>query len=291
MKFNHSALTLLLSAAAVALTVYPIIGRADSNIHYGAPVDMGHGTVRTYLAFDAAGKPMELGVLMSADALEGLPAGHSRSGRCFDLNGNGRIDESGECEGDYEYVLAMPRVIADRWDIPFQWVGVNWNAHGHIPPGIYDLPHFDFHFYIANEPSVRAIGVGPCGIFMDCDDFKRATQPVPAKYVDHRHVSVGAAVAAMGNHLIDSTSHEFAKPPKKFTHTWIFGAYDGRITFYEPMITHAYLMKRPNVCKAIKQPDAWQIAGYYPTRYCMRYHDRAGKYTISLEGLEHRKAE
>jgi hypothetical protein len=273
------------------LSVYPSSGQGSTGIHYGTPVDMGRGTVRTYLAFDADGKPMELGILLSADAFDGLPAEHSTSGRCFDLNGNGRIDKSGECEGDHEFVLAMPSVVADRRDIPFQWVGVNWNVHGHAPPGVYDLPHFDFHFYIANEASVRAIGVGPCGFFIDCDDFKRATQPVPAKYVDSRHVNVDAAVAAMGNHLIDSTSGEFAKPPRKFTHTWIFGAFDGRITFYEPMITHEFLMTRPNICVPIKQPSAWQISGYYPTRYCIRHHDRARKYTISMEGLAYRKAE
>jgi hypothetical protein len=290
MKSNLSIPALLVSAALFASSFYPFAARADSGVHYGAPVEVGRGTMRAYLAFDASDKPMELGVLMDAGALQGLPSGLSNSGRCFDLNNNGRIDESGECEGEYEYVLALPRVVADRYDIPFQWVSVDWNAHGHAPPGVYDLAHFDFHFYIASEASVRAIRTGSCGIFIDCDDFKRATQPVPAKYVNKQHVSVGAAVGAMGDHLIDSTSPEFAKPPRKFTYTWIVGAYDGRVTFFEPMITREYLMGRPNICVPIKQPDAWQISGYYPTRYCMRYHERADKYTISLEGLVYRKA-
>lgn len=255
------------------------------------PVNMGNGDIRTYVAFDAAGLPVELGVLMGGDSLDGLPAEHSTSGRCFDMNGNGRLDGHGECEGDHEYVLALPSAVTDRTDLPIQWVGVNWQVEGHIPPGVYDLPHFDFHFYMTNEESVRAIGVGKCGIFMDCAHFERATKSVPAKYVDHRHVSVGAAVAMMGNHLIDTTAPEFAKPPNKFTHTWIFGAYDGRITFYEPMITREYFLSRPGTCKAIKQPKAWQIAGYYPTRYCIRYHARANKYTVSLEGLKYREAD
>ncbi|HSS62977.1 MAG TPA: hypothetical protein VLS27_00965 [Gammaproteobacteria bacterium] len=291
MKPGHSVLALLLSAAAFALYVYPVAGRANGEIHYGEPVDVGRGTIRAYLALDAAAKPVELGILMTAGAFEGLPAGHSTTGRCFDLNGNGRIDDSGECEGDYEYALALPSAAASRGDLPFQWIAVDWNGQGHAPPGIYDLPHFDFHFYIDDQSAVRAIKTGSCGIFIDCDDFKRATRPVPARYVDARHVNVDAAVGAMGNHLIDSTSREFAKPPRKFTHTWIFGAYDGRITFYEPMITREFFMTRPNMCAAIKQPSAWQIGGYYPTRYCIRYHPRADKYTVSLEGLEYRKAE
>ena len=26
-------------------------------------------------------------------------------------------------------------------DIPFKWVLFNWNLHGHVPPGVYDLAH------------------------------------------------------------------------------------------------------------------------------------------------------
>ena len=291
MKLHAPISSLLLSLVAIALSVYADPGQASTEIHYGAPVNMGRGTIRTYVAFDGAGSPMELGILMGRDAFDGLPARRSTTGRCFDMNGNGRIDDSGECEGDYDYDLALPLIVSSRSDIPFRWVGVNWQVHGHVPPGIYDLPHFDFHFYLVSEEAVRGIGTGPCGIFMDCAHFERATQPVPQKYVDHRHVNVGAAVAAMGNHLIDTTAPEFAKPPRKFTHTWIFGAYDGRITFYEPMITHEFFMSRPNICTPIKQPQAWQIAGYYPTRYCIRFHQRANKYTVSLEGFENRKAE
>jgi hypothetical protein len=276
---------------SVTLPVHAGSTRTANAVHYGMPVKMGNGDIRTYVAFDAAGLPVELGVLMGGESLDGLPAERSTHGRCFDMNGNGRIDGQGECKGDHEYVLALPSAVTDRTDLLIQWVGVNWEVEGHIPSGVYDLPHFDFHFYFASEESVRAIGVGKCGSFMDCAQFERATKPVPAKYVDHRYVSVGAAAAMMGNHLIDTTAPEFAKPPKKFTHTWIFGAYDGRISFYEPMITREFFLSRPSTCKAIKQPKAWQIAGYYPTRYCIRYHAPANKYTVSLEGLKYREAD
>lgn len=290
-KFPGSTFSILLAVAALASISYSHSGRAGTEVHYGPVVNMGNGTIRAYLAVDSADVPVELGVVMDGRALDGLPAEPSTTGRCFDLNGNGRIDAGSECEGDHEVVLALPSVVSDRWDIPFQWLAVNWNVHGHAPPGIYDLPHMDFHFYIANEASVRAIGTGSCGFFIDCEHFKRATQPVTGKYVDSRHVSVDAAVAAMGNHLVDTTAPELAKPPKKFTHTFIFGAYDGRITFYEPMVTREYLLSKPVMCAPIKQPSAWQISGYYPARYCIRHHDKVDKYTVSLEGLEMRKAE
>ena len=55
------------------------------------------------------------------------------------------------------------------------------------------------------------------------------------------HIDVGAAVPDMGNHLIDSKSPELVTKGTIFTHTFIFGAYDGHVSFYEPMITRAYL--------------------------------------------------
>lgn len=82
---------------------------------------------------------------------------------------------------------------------------------------------------------------------------------------------------------INSKAPELAKNGPPFTHTFIFGAYDGRITFLEPMITHAYLASNPNMCARIKQPEAWEVDGSYPTKYCIRYLDRVGRYTVSLE--------
>jgi hypothetical protein len=37
------------------------------------------------------------------------------------------------------------------------------------------------------------------------------------------------------------TTTELGNPPAKFTHTFISGAYEGHIAFYEPMITRAFL--------------------------------------------------
>jgi hypothetical protein len=211
--------------------------------------------------------------------------------RCFDLNKNGKIDGAAECEGDLEFQLKLPAKAAESGDLPFSWIGVNWNAEGH-PPASWRVPHFDFHFYIASFNEIALIRVGGCNIFINCEDLKLATKPVPAKYVAPDHVDVKAAVGLMGNHLIDVRTPELADPPKRgFTHTWIFGAFDGHITFYEPMITLGYLMSRPDMCAPIRKPESWEKAGYYPTEYCIRYAPDGGSYTISLEKLVKRAAD
>lgn len=65
-KSRVSAISLLPLMVAITLFAYTGIGQATPEVHYGAPVNMGNGNMRTYPAFDTAGLPMELGVLPPA---------------------------------------------------------------------------------------------------------------------------------------------------------------------------------------------------------------------------------
>ena len=254
---------------------------------------MGEGLVQVYADFESNGAPRSLGVRMTASALSMLPEMPNTYSRCFDKNKNGRIDPHGECNGDYEFAFPIPLELAQQGNTAFTWIGVNWNPMGHpLPaPPPWAEPHFDFHFYIQPEQSVRAIRSGPCSELIDCDDFKVAQKSVPERYLHPDHIDVGAAVPAMGNHLIDSRSPELAPDGPRFTHTFIYGAYDGHISFYEPMITHAYLRGKPSSCTPLKQPQAFEQAGYYPSEYCIRYSGGDdGVHTISLEKFEWRDA-
>jgi len=281
---------------AVALAVLMAGAMGDRAAHaktmFGEAQRLGKGTVKTYATVRDDEKVTSIGVVFKEGMLEGLPANPNKTGRCFDLDKNGRINDHGECDGDYELRLSLPAAVAKKNDIPIRWVGLNWNSHGH-PPQAWSVPHFDFHFYMVGKAEIDSIKTGPCPIFIDCEDKKRALMKVPAKYVHPDHISVGATVSSMGDHLIDSKTPELAgKTPKPFTHTWIFGAYDGHITFYEPMITHAYLLsRRANGCSRIKQPKAWERSGYYPTVYCIRHSKKHGTYTVSLEGMVYRRGE
>jgi hypothetical protein len=82
----------------------------------------------------------------------------------------------------------------------------------------------------------------PCGELADCGDFKRATRPVPAQYLPSDYIDVGAVVPRMGNHLLDSQSPEL-KDSLPFATTFIYGAYEGELIFWEPMITLDFLQK------------------------------------------------
>jgi len=276
-------------AGAAGVVLLFGVSEAGAGEISGTRLPHGQGTVESYAVLQADGTPAEIGVIFSKGALDGLPAQKNRTSRCFDLNGDGRIGEHDECEGDHQSDLPLPAEVTARDDIPFGWAMVNWNPEGHPPP-VWSLPHFDIHFYSIAADEVQTIRVGPCGIFMHCDDFARATKPVPAKYVHPDHVSVQASVGQMGDHLIDSKTPELANPPAEFTHTWIFGAYDGSIIFHETMATHAFMSAKPQLCADIKLPQAWAQAGWYPTRYCFRHEEASGRLKVFMEGFVRREA-
>ena len=255
----------------------------------GTPVSLGTGTVASYAEVDAAGAPKVIGVMFAARALENLPAAPSDGHHCFDADKNGEIDLAAECAGWHEWVLPLPSDLARRADMPFKWALLNWNPHGHIPPGVYDTPHFDVHFYMESIERVFAIQAGPCGPeHVRCDQFALARKPLPGNYIPASHVDVGAVAPAMGNHLVDVTGPEFKG--EKFRHTWIYGVYDGRVTFYEEMVDRAYLLSKPSACFPIPSPEAVATSGYYPAQSCIRYVADKDAYTVSLEGFAMRNA-
>jgi hypothetical protein len=286
MKKLARSLVISLAAAPMLWAGSFAAAAAEPNVIATKPQKVGDGWARAYVALDASGNALALGVSLDEAALAGLPANPHPASRCFDKNGDGKMDQH-ECLGDYAFIFALPDGKAARAVAPFKWMSLNWNPHGHIPPAPppWAAPHFDFHFYIQERDEVKRIRTGACGELIDCEDFKRATRPVPAKYVHRDHIDVGAAVPDMGNHLIDSRSPELAKNGPPFTYTFIYGAYDGRISFLEPMITHAYLASKPSMCARIKQPRGWEVAGAYPTKYCIRYLDSLRRYTVSLEAF------
>jgi hypothetical protein len=253
-----------------------------SRTYLGAVQAIGGGTVQAYVTFRADGAPAAVGVRLSAGALEQLPRAKNTHSRCFDLDADG-THTGHECIGDEERVFELPAGLWRDGRIPFKWITVNWNPEGHPAP--YARPHFDFHFFAWDRERVEAIRPGRCGELVDCDAFERASRPLPPRYLPSGHIDVGAVVPRMGNHLLDSRSPEMADSLTPFTRTFIYGAFEGELIFWEPMITRDLLRRATDECFEIRQPQAFRRTGYYPTRYCMRREAQSGARTVSLEGF------
>jgi hypothetical protein len=254
------------AAPATAVAPAPAAERLPSTplpagVVYGAPVPFGNGTARTLVALDLDGTPRTLGVSLSPTALEGLPA---------ELP----ADDTG-----WLYRLPLPAGLALP---PFDHVGLYWNPNGHEPHGVYDVSHFDVHFFMSPPEELDRITV------MD-RDLERAYRLPPASAIPAGYIlPPNTQHRRMGVHWIDTGSAELKGEP--FTATFIIGSYDQRITFLEPMITRAFLAGRPDLTRAVPQPAAYGREGWYPATWSVRWDERRGEYLVLLDGLRWQEA-
>jgi hypothetical protein len=270
----------LTAAAARAVRPAPGANPAETTGHarYGAAVALGSGQARTYVVTDPrSGQPVEVGVALSADALEGLPEQSP--------------DHGPGTHGPYsEYLLELP---AEN-PTPYRFVEIDWNPHGHGGP--YTSPHFDFHFYrvplaTRNQIDLRAADFAAKAARLPAED------EIPAGYVS-THVLLkttpaGMTVPRMGLHWLDLKSPELPPSNLPFTGTFIVGSWDGQVIFDEPMVTRAFILAQrtgPATAEAIPLPQAKRYvpAGFYPASYGIRWDEASKEYRIALQGLTRR---
>ena len=255
----------------------------------GPQAVLGEVTVRAFVQLQDDGTPFALGIRFPDSAFESLPSEPADGYRCLDLNEDRDIDVGAECVGGHERVLFLPRVWDDSVGPPFRWALFNWNPAGHGPPGVWDVAHFDFHFFIQSLADRSRIRIGRCAMLVDCDDLEVGTRPVPAPYLPSGYEDRGVVEFGMGNHLIDPAT--FGGPSDPPTHTLIYGAWGGRISFLEPMVTMRFLQaisdgSQPSRCYPVPRAQDVEEPGYYPTVYCIRRRPNRGEFVISLEGFE-----
>lgn len=255
-----------------------------TRVSYSDALSIGKGRYFSYVRTSGKGAIAAVGVKFNRATLEALPTDPVTDAKtCFDLNNDNDVDLHEECVGGHARTLYFPANQS-----PFKSITINWEPHGHVPADVYDRPHFDFHFYMISDIERNKIIPGACPGLVNCAVSAKAALPIPARYVHPDFFNTNLVYAHMGNHYADKTSPEFNG--KKFTHTFILGSFDSRVTFYEPMVALDYLLTEPNQCSPIKQPQAFAAAGWYPTQYCIRYDRFTRWYDVSLSGFQYRKA-
>jgi hypothetical protein len=215
------------------------------NISYGPEVVVGNGKAKSFIKLDDEGLPTEVGFTFTEGALQNLP--HE--------------------EAETFHLLPLPE---EKSLTPFDHISFDWAPHGHEPATIYDTPHFDVHFYYVSESFRSEIVPGP-----EMEKLPEA-KFLPANYI----ATPGEGVPGMGKHWVDATSPELHRSP--FTHTFIHGSYNGEVIFQEPMITHNFLLSKPNITVDIKQPEAVKKSSNYPTKYTVKFNEERKEFTIAL---------
>jgi hypothetical protein len=266
-----------------------------SRRQYGPAQKVGTGVVRTYVVVDAKSRvPLEVGVAMSEQALEGLPAPSPHAAHMAAKDGHEHLDS-------HVYDLTLPA----KNPTPYKFVELDWNPGGHEPPGVYDHPHFDFHFYTVDK-AVRT-GIDPT--LMSDAEYRAKSANLPQDVERWPFYAALAAPGApimavprMGTHWVDLRTPELqgllGKPEafRPFTTTFLHGSWDGRVIFDEPMITRAFITGRKAATEpaqrdsviALPQAQRSSPAGYYPAAYRVTYDAQAKEYRIALTQLTRR---
>jgi hypothetical protein len=224
---------------------------SKSNTFYGPQVQLGNGKVRTFTRINHAGNPEEIGVEITEGALSGLPT-----------------------EGDH-HDLANPLTLHQKAkDVtPFDHVSFDWNPNGH-PPFFFSVPHFDVHFYMISMAER-----------MEIPEYSPSSAPLfdnlpTADYIPANYAAGPGGEPMMGKH--------WSPPPPSFlpfSKVMIWGSYNGRFTFIEPMVTYDYLMSGISFSSAFGQPLKFPEAGNYPTVYNIYTDSKTHNRYISLSNF------
>jgi hypothetical protein len=220
-----SSLVLTFFASFLAISACK---KDKSGTFYGADQKVGNGFVRSYVTLDEDGEAIALGV-------------------SIDNAGTDMLSEDPNDHTHNDIVLPMHAKAAK---FGFDHVLFNWAPEGHEPSGVYTLPHFDLHFY--KQASAERSMIPP----YELDSSKYNMLP-SADYLPATYIRIPGGVPTMGVHWIDVTSPELSGA--SFTHTFIYGTYEGKNTFWEPMITLAAMKTATSeVVVDIKQPAKYE---------------------------------
>jgi hypothetical protein len=146
--------TMLIAKAAKNQTLQPIEPCSGSacSLNYGSTARMGQGTMKAY-AFVENGKSIkEIGVLLDAAVLKGLPqnCGSEKAtpGTKWLICQASPQNPKGQMNDTMVTTLDMPRNVVELANI--DKLDISWLPFGHAPEKVWDKPQFDIHFPFRN---------------------------------------------------------------------------------------------------------------------------------------------
>src|SRR5215210_403530 len=136
----------------------------------GPEVQMYDGKAYTWFKTDKYGLPLQLAISITDAAMKSLPS-----------------DKKADPEKNIFILRQHPRSTIT----PFDHGYMEWNPFGHPPAGVYDPPHFDFHFYMTSVE--EQLSIPPYE--EDATGFDKLPA---APYLPSTYVQIPGGVPAMG---------------------------------------------------------------------------------------------
>jgi hypothetical protein len=197
----------------------------------------------------------------------------------FDL---AKVEAVREAQGDAAYfAVARLPFDDDAAALGTTVIGdVGYASHGHGPPGLYDRPHFDVHFYGIAEAELLAI---------DCSgETEPAAENVPPGYVSGGagEPPFGACIKEMGVHFGPSDPADATKPLGFDEDAQlVIGFTKGKLIFFEPMIPEDIVLSKTPFSLAVPRPQELGRAAQWPTSIDGAFDEDAGLYRIAAKGF------
>ncbi|GEK08838.1 hypothetical protein HUZ36_07035 [Pseudoalteromonas sp. McH1-7] len=260
MNLKSLALIGLISTSASAATQlvenkYPVtnpevFGKQvfDDGMHtlrvYGEVMHLGGGTVNTWISL-AAGGYYKIGMTFSPEILDinNLPTEATH----------------------HDAYLDFPRLAGS----PFKHSYFSWNPAGHAPTNIYDIAHFDIHLSFFEKEELAAIQFAdPEGQILPPAEYMPPTS-IAQTFPDGSYINV----PSQGVHWYYEDTPEYNGGV--FTETMLWGSYNGKLSFVEPMITFDTIMTETFFEKEIDMPLCVEATGFYPKVYGWQHKQNA----------------
>lgn len=164
-----------------------------------------------------------------------------------------------------EGYLPLPQPMLDQ--TVFKTFSLIYLPHGHVPAGVYDIPHWEWHLYTIDKPSVEAI---------DCSD-----QRVPnSDQLPPDHIALPACLVHLGMHAYDLKAPEFTGG--RFSKGIYGGYYHADFIAVEPKIATSVLLERQDVILPSYDPVVLGPKGTYPKSFRLSYSDAGHSMVLTV---------
>jgi hypothetical protein len=225
----------LIGAVGLAVALVSAVGAlAITHSEKGTAQQTANGVAKSWATLGAHNDVRKVGVTVPLSLIASPPS------------------EPGKGPAGSIVVLQFPEVVQDH--TLFNHFELHWEAHGH-EPDVFLVPHFDLHFYAVPESQVRMV-VPPDPVAPD-------KNRIPDGFI---YPGPGETVPQMGVHAVRPADLQM-----EFTDVLIFGFYDGKMTFIEPMVTQKTLLQKKDFELKIPVPETLGHSTLYPTMFKAHY--------------------
>jgi hypothetical protein len=240
---GSGAVAIVDGAVSDAPNVQPVAsGVIPAGALLGEKKTLFGGDCQTWAIVDSSGKIVEFSWSLPMATINGIPA---------------------STVNDVINFVDLPQVVKDQ--TIFRSIDFSFLPHGHSPPGVYDVPHWEFHVSHFTQAERLAI---------DCAD---QTQPT-ADYIAPNWIVFPGCLLTQGQHAYDLTAPEFNK--ERFTKGNYATYYHGFVGGIEPQATRDLLVQtRADIdflpSMVVKK---YGITGLYPAKVHVHWIEKDETY-------------